>query len=377
MAYKCPHCGTELPEHAAFCPHCARDIHPRREVKKPVPLLKKLLLGLLTLAVLAAVGTGLWLALGPKAYDGYGEVLYGDYQVLLTQSVDRYVPAPEVTIPGEPEGQYRVPSRLFVNDVHTGEDAAEAFLAEVESVTAEFTGQEDSPSPFVCSEPAYNPGAPECPLLSLIDFTGESGTAELVWTFAMKNGDTITLRQTYEVTPIPVYDYYPEDHPMDTAEELQALIDSISGQVEDLAVVNLHLPPVTYEGGVTIQDWNLNLYGSTDAAGNRTPSPVRSGRWLPTAASPIFTTWTLWGTAAPASPAPPLSGPPTAPSPAGTPPCWPTAPAGPTSSTVPSGRTALGSASTAPGSTPTTPCSTTISLKATTRRYSWTTCPLT
>ena len=270
MECKCPHCGADLPERAAFCPHCARDIHPRREAKKPVPLLKKLLLGLLILAVLAAVGTGLWLALGPKAYDGYGEVRYGDWQILLALNADSYAPAPEVTIPGEPEGQYRVPSRLFVNDVHTGEDAAEAFLAEVESVTAEFTGQEDSPSPFVCSEPAYNPGAPECPLISLIDFTGESGTAELVWTFAMKNGDTITLRQTYEVTPIPVYDYYPEEHPMDTAEELQALIDSISGQVEDVAVVNLHLPPVTYEGGVTIRDRSLNLYGSTDEAGNRT-----------------------------------------------------------------------------------------------------------
>lgn len=277
MAYKCPHCGADLPENVAFCPHCARDIHPRREAKKPVPLLKKLLLGLLVLAVLAAVGTGLWLALGPKAYDGYGEVLYGDWQVLLTQNVDRYVPAPEMSIPGEPEGQYRVPSRLFINDAHTGEDAAEAFLAEVETVTAEFTGQEDSPSPFLCSQPAYNPGAPECPLLSLIDFTGESGTAELVWTFSMKNGDTITLRQTYEVTPIPVYDYYPEEHPMDTAEELQALIDSISGQVEDVAVVNLHLPPITYEGGVTIQDRSLNLYGSTDEAGNRTTfaGPVR------------------------------------------------------------------------------------------------------
>ena len=270
MECKCPHCGADLPERAAFCPHCARDIHPRREAKKPFPLLKKLLLGLLILAVLAAVGTGLWLALGPKAYDGYGEVRYGDWQILLALNADSYAPAPEVTIPGEPEGQYRVPSRLFVNDVHTGEDAAEAFLAEVESVTAEFTGQEDSPSPFVCSEPAYNPGAPECPLLSLIDFTGASGTAELVWTFAMKNGDTITLRQTYEVTPIPVYDYYPEDYPMDTAEELQALIDSISGQVEDVAVVNLHLPPVTYEGGVTIRDRSLNLYGSTDEAGNRT-----------------------------------------------------------------------------------------------------------
>ena len=270
MEYKCPHCGADLPEHAAFCPHCARDIHPRREAKKPVPLLKKLLLGLLVLAVLAAAGTGLWLVFGPKAYDGYGEVLYGDWQILLALNADSYAPAPEVTIPGEPEGQYRVPSRLFVNDAHTGEDASEAFLAQVKAVSAEFTGQEDSTSPFVCSEPAYNPGAPECPLLSLIDFTGESGTAELVWTFQMKNGDTITLRQTYEVTPIPVYDYYPEDHPMDTAEELQALIDSISGQVEDVAVVNLHLPPVTYEGGVTIQDRSLNLYGSTDEAGNRT-----------------------------------------------------------------------------------------------------------
>ena len=277
MEYKCPHCGADLPEHAAFCPHCARDIHPRREAKKPVPLLKKLLLGLLILAVLAAVGTGLWLAFGPKSYDGYGEVRYGDWQILLALNADSYAPAPEVTIPGEPEGQYRVPSRLFINDAHTGEDASEAFLAEVEKVTAEFTGQEDSTSPFVCSEPAYNPGAPECPLISLIDFTGESGTAELVWTFSMKNGDTLTLRQTYEVTPIPVYDYYPEEHPMDTAEELQALIDSIGGQVEEAAVVNLHLPPITYEGGVTIQDRSLNLYGSTDEAGNRTTfaGPVR------------------------------------------------------------------------------------------------------
>lgn len=277
MAYKCPHCGADLPENAAFCPHCARDIHPRRETKKPVPLLKKLLLGLMALAVLAAAGTGLWLAFGPKAYDGYGEVRYGDWQILLALNADSYAPAPEVTIPGEPEGQYRVPSRLFINDAHTGEDASEEFLAEVEAVTAAFTGQEDSPSPFVCSEPAYNPGAPECPLISLIDFTGESGTAELVWTFSMKNGDTLTLRQTYEVTPIPVYDYYPEEHPMDTAEELQTLIDSISGHVEETAVVNLHLPPITYEGGVTIQDRSLNLYGSTNEAGNRTTfaGPVR------------------------------------------------------------------------------------------------------
>lgn len=270
MAHKCPHCGAPLPENASFCPHCARDIHPRKQAKNATPLLKKLLLGLLAVAVLAAVGFGLWAAFAPKTYDGYGEVRYGDYQLLLTQSVDRYTPVPETTIPGEPEGQYRVPSRLFINSAD-GEDASESFLAEVEEVRAAFTGQEDSPSPYLCSQPAYNEGAPECPLISLIDFTGESGTAELVWTFHMKNGDTITLRQTYEVVPIPVYDYHPEDYPMDTAEELQALIDTIDGQVNDpVAVINLYLPPATYEGGITIRGRSMNLYGSADEDGNRT-----------------------------------------------------------------------------------------------------------
>lgn len=271
MEYKCPHCGADLPENAVFCPHCAKDIHARKAAKKPVPLLKKLLLALLALAVLAAVGFGLWAVFAPRTYDGYGEVRYGDYQLLLTQSVDRYTPVPELTIPGEPEGQYRVPSRLFVNDTHNGVDASEAFLAEVVEVTAAFTGQEDSPSPFVCSQPAYNEGAPECPLISLIDFTGQSAPAELVWTFHMKNGDTISLRQTYEVIPIPVYDYHPEEYPMDTAEELQALIDAIPDQVTDpVAVINLHLPPVTYADGITIQSRSMNLYGSADEAGRRT-----------------------------------------------------------------------------------------------------------
>ena len=175
MEHQCPHCGGVLPEDAAFCPHCARDIHTRRSVQIPVRRWLRPLRRAVVLAVLAAVGTGLWLAFGPKAYDGYGEVRYGDYQVLLALNADSYAPAPEVTIQGEPEGQYRVPSRLFVNDIHTGEDASEAFLAQMKTVTAQFIGQEDSPSPFVCSQPAYNPGAPECPLLSLIDFAGSGG----------------------------------------------------------------------------------------------------------------------------------------------------------------------------------------------------------
>ena len=277
MEHKCPWCGEDLPENASFCPHCAQFTRPRKEAAAPIPLRKKALLGLLLLAVLTAVGAGLWLSLSPKSYDGYGEVRYRDYQLLLSQFSDRYVPSPTVSVQGEPEGQYRMPARLFINN-SDGQDASQAFLEEVETVSAAFVGQEDSPSPMTCSQPAYNPGVPECPLISLIDYTGKSGTAELVWTFQMKNGDTIYLRQTYEIIPIPVYDYYPEEYPMDTAEELQALIDSIGAQFgNDEAIINLHLPPVTYEEGVTLQDQSMNLYGSTDADGNRTTftGPVR------------------------------------------------------------------------------------------------------
>lgn len=269
MERKCPWCGASLQRASSFCPHCAKVIRPRTEPKQPVLLRKKLLLGLLVLAAAFAVGAGLWLVFAPRTYDGYGEVRYETYQLLLTDIVDRYVPKAELTIPGEPEGQYRVPSRLFINDA-SGQDASGPFLAEVEEVTAAFTGQEDSPSPMICSQPAYHEGAPECPLISLIDFTGKSGEAELVWTFTMKNGDIIHLRQTFKVPPIPVYDYYPEEYPMDTAEALQALIDSISAQVEAEAVVNLHLPPITYEGGFTLRDRSINLYGSFDETGNRT-----------------------------------------------------------------------------------------------------------
>lgn len=269
MEHKCPWCGGDLPQNASFCPHCAKFVRPRREAAVPRPLRKKVLLVLLALAILVVVAVGLWLALSPKTYDGFGEVRYRDWQILLSQSNDRYTPSPTVSAQGEPEGQYRQPARLFVNN-SDGQDASEAFLKEVETVSAAFTGQEDSPSPMVCSQPAYNDGVPECPLISLIDYTGESGTAELVWTFRMKNGDTIHLRQTYEITPIQVYDYYPEEYPMDTVEELQALIDSIGGQVEEVAVVNLHLPAVTYAGGLTLRDRSLNLYGSADADGNRT-----------------------------------------------------------------------------------------------------------
>ena len=69
MERKCPHCGAALPEEASFCPHCARTVHRRKEAKAPVPMLKRVLLGLLVLVIVSAVAVGLWLSLKPSTYD--------------------------------------------------------------------------------------------------------------------------------------------------------------------------------------------------------------------------------------------------------------------------------------------------------------------
>ena len=275
MEHSCPRCGAPLPEGAVFCPHCARDIHTRLSLAPPSPLPRKLLLGLLALAVLsAAVCTGLWLQLSPKTYDGYGEVLYpgknGSYQLLISSIGNRFTPQPINTFQSEPDGQYRTTSCLFVNEAGSERGAGQAFWEEMASVTTAFVGQEDSPSPMYCSPPAYNEAVPEADLVSLLDFTGRSSPAELVWTFSMKNGDTIHLRQQIEVEVIETLDYYPEDYPMRTAEELQALVDQINREVPWPTLVNLHLPPVTYEGGLVIGTRAINLYGSTGESGART-----------------------------------------------------------------------------------------------------------
>lgn len=130
MEQKCPHCGADLPEGAAFCPHCAKDIHGRKKPGRPIPLQKKLLLGLLVLVVVIAVGAGFRYfnrPYVPQEYDGEGEVYYesGDktYQLLVAWPDDRTAPAADIYHQGAPDEQYRWPSRWYVNDALTGTDA--------------------------------------------------------------------------------------------------------------------------------------------------------------------------------------------------------------------------------------------------------------
>ena len=269
----CPRCGAPLPEQAAFCPHCAQTLRAQRELRAPSVGWKRALFRAGVAAAAAAGALAVFFLLQPRTYDALGQLTYtdddGTYQLLLAASNDRFTPQGEIVHQAERDMEYRMPSRLFINHVDTGVNAGQAFLQKAESVSTQIIQPEGSPSPMACTQPEYMDFSPEAALVSLVDYTGRSENAQLLWTIRMENGDTIRLRQNIALDPIQTLDYHYQDYPMGTAEELQALVDQITQEVPMPTVVNLHLPPVTYGGGLTIRDRPINLYGSEEG-GRRT-----------------------------------------------------------------------------------------------------------
>ena len=270
----CPHCGAALPEGAAFCPHCAKSVNERTEPVPPRPLPRKLLHRVVAVALVAAVALGVWRYTQPKVYEGVGEVIYtdadGTYQLVLRRGSGRYEPVTQAVETPEEGIDCRTTMRLYINHKDSGADASGVFLQKMDSAEAEFIQDEDNPDPWACTQPAPHDAIPEAALITLNDFTAESGDTETVWTLHMKNGDTIILRMPVHLEPIPAYHYYPEDAPMETTEDLQALVDEVSSTAEEDAVVYLHLPAVTYTGDLAITERPINLYGSAEGEGRTT-----------------------------------------------------------------------------------------------------------
>ena len=62
---------------------------------------------------------------------------------------------------------------------------------------------------------------------------------EIVWALAMKNGDAIELRQTVEYAVQQVVTFDGKDTPMDTAAELQALLDTVTARAQTKNAVSV------------------------------------------------------------------------------------------------------------------------------------------
>ena len=278
----CPHCGAQLPVGASFCPHCAQDINQRKEVSPPRHMPRWALYSALMVLAALLLARGLYLRSRPQVCDnGTAEILYTDggvtYQVLAGWINDRFDPAHQVYQPADVSDMlYTFPQCLYINHPESGANAKDEFMEKVERVTAAFVETDSEELPWTCDEPVPRPDyAPEAALVSSIHYYSGSGQGTLQWTIEMKNGDFIHLYQAIEAHPLEVYRFTPEDTPLNTVEEVQALLDSlneITGGGQN--TVDIHLPPVTYDGGITIPR-EINLYGAEEGGRTVFTGPVR------------------------------------------------------------------------------------------------------
>lgn len=271
MSKQCGNCGAELPEDASFCPHCTQSQIEKQNVKPPRLWRKKALIAALCVLVLAAAALALFLPHRSKTYEGGASVTYtdkdGTYELLVTTSpngLKNIQPEEKKTLSASVDDTYGLPALLGVYQNGTPADPA-AFLAKVESCTLEAFPNENGA--LEITEPRYSEEFAASVLQGDVFFNGTSGTNELVWTLTMENGDTIRLRHTLEVLPLVHQAYTAEDAPLDTIEDLRALLDRIGGEVPAETIVDIYLPPVTYTGDLDISSRAVNLYGSTDGDG--------------------------------------------------------------------------------------------------------------
>ena len=267
----CKNCGASLPADASFCPHCAQSQIERQEVKPPHLWRKKALIGVLCVLVLAAAALAVYLPHRPRTYEGGASVTYtdrdGTYALLVAFHPDDIAgnnPVGKKTVSQSVSEASNMTAMLGIFEGGKLADT-DAFFAKVERCTLEASPNENGG--LTLSEPAFDSNYLPAARESNITYTGESGTNELTWTLHMKNGDTVRLKQTFEVLPLIHQVYTPEDTALDTMEDLMALLERLNEEVPADTIVDIYLPPVTYTGNLTITDRAVNLYGSTGAGG--------------------------------------------------------------------------------------------------------------
>ena len=273
----CIHCGAELPAEANLCPVCGAALTESKVVKPSVFPRRKISIAAAVLAILFLVFFAVRAVHAPKIYDdGGSELSYtdktGTYLILASWSGGNSVQRQSVqdwTSKLEDEMQSSQPCKLFVYDPVTDANLQESFLEKIRSAELSVTRQDGQPTDIYYTEPAYNENFPQAALESDLIYTANSGANEIVWTLHMENGDTLVLHQTFTAIRLLRTVYTAENTPLNTMEELTALLEQIWETDGSNTIATIYLPPVTYEGELNLENRAYNLVGSSEA-GKRT-----------------------------------------------------------------------------------------------------------
>ena len=290
MSKQCRNCGAELPDDAAFCPHCTQVQQEKAYRRPPRRWRKYLLLGVLAALLLAAAAAFVLLRHRPQVCEGGAEVVYTDggvYHVLLTFSANggvMTVAEPQIGVALPSGMESALPSQLYVWREDTADEVWEEFLDKVESSRVETVPLQGGGT-MTAAEPVHHADFPHAALQSDVIYTSESGSNEVLWTLNMKNGDTILLRQRIDASAQDTVCYDPQTAPMDTAAELQAQLDTVAAEVSADTIVDLYLPPVTYDEPIRFDGPAFRVYGGSDGTHETTFAAPVTLR----AVNPIFT----------------------------------------------------------------------------------------
>ena len=266
---KCKYCGKELPVNAEWCPYCEKS---QNQAKKAV-LPKRYRKGFIAFVSLIACIILIILLLknlnGGKVYQGEDQISYKvngqECTVFLSfrnNSLTTGLSQPEYVDQLADGDNAAAPSQLFAY-AQNDPNVQEAFINAVEScsVTAEPEGNAktvDILGPAPGSKDGFT-GAWKADVM----YSSLTGTNKICWEVKMKNGDTLRLSHKITCTGIQVIVYHYEDTPMETVDEIHALIQKTADETPD-AILKLYLPPVTYEGSLVMDTTTAFLFGSEE-----------------------------------------------------------------------------------------------------------------
>ena len=278
----CIQCGAELPLEASFCPRCTASQMTRRTMQPPRAGRRKRRTAWLCGAAGLVLAAALAIALLPGPvreerpaqtgdsepsglagtfredtcqtyYEGADGRLYHVFVCFSPQPSGGASPASHRAelLPADEPGTS--PLCLFVEDAEDRSKDVRADFREllryhrVEAVAAEGS---DTCTIYEESDSYNDAGAL---LAHEHTVTSTCTYNDIIWTLYMKNGDEITLRQVIECSEKPQKTISWEDTPLNTAAELQAVLDGEAERLSDETDLTILLPNVTYTEPLTIR----------------------------------------------------------------------------------------------------------------------------
>ena len=275
---KCPHCGAPLAQDASFCPHCTATLAQRRVIALPRAGHRRsrwLLLAAVIAAAAAAVV--LWLS---RPGDTPPEDTAGKEDAAQA-AADPYLAACQTYYTGADGREYRVftamtpsiegrtdpvgyhselipaggtvdfPATVMVEDAVTQDYAAEDFAALLDSWDVSVTAPEGVSRVKLWDAEEETPESPAL-LYRRLRADPTCTHNEVVWTLRMKSGDVLHLTMTVEFEEQQALRITPEDAPLETAQELQALLDRLAEEYDADTSITVELPDVTYDAPVSV-----------------------------------------------------------------------------------------------------------------------------